>query len=148
MALLIFVGVGLWYRLCPRPAPTIQVRISRLPQSQMPTKSEVLSSAAAHDLPKPEVASLDRKEVLLDKAVQIARIMLESLHDRRAAGPAFQWLVTCSRAPDTDDTERALCAANAKRLAVRFPDEFSREFASVERELPDAVRTFLKSVTP
>lgn len=77
----------------------------------------------------------------------MAQFMFESMHQSGDVEGAFAALTHCVKnLLPKDDAYLALCAANAKRLALQFPQRFQRDFDELFQRLPPKTQTFVSSV--
>lgn len=86
-------------------------------------------------------------KALLNFGSDLGRSMLEAFKSEEAAETVFGNLQKCTENVSAAEPFRAMCAANAKRLTIKFPDRFGQRFAQLERELPANFRSFLEAVT-
>lgn len=104
------------------------------------------SSSIPHEPLAPETSPPAIRQSLLNWATDVAQLMEKSLRDSGAATKTFQWLTSCANTESTHDSFRALCAANAKRLALRYPADFEQDYAALERHMPIRFKEFLNKV--
>lgn len=86
-------------------------------------------------------------KALLNFGSDLGRSMLEAFKSEETAEAVFGNLQKCTENVSAAEPFRAMCAANAKRLTIKFPDRFGQRFAQLERELPANFRSFLEAVT-
>lgn len=85
-------------------------------------------------------------QAVLDFGSDLAVTMLEAFESSSRAEEVFGDLENCALDQAFADPFRALCAANAKRLSLRFPAVLGDRYARAEAGLPEPYRRFLDRV--
>ena len=82
----------------------------------------------------------------LEWATDIAQSMNTAYKDSRKAETTFQEFLQCSMSKEKAGVRRAICAANAKRLALRNPNSFYPKYLKLYEAMPIEYREFLDKV--
>ena len=134
--------------------------------TETPSKAPPVSADASNDTPKTvnkitellstvseELVAKERKQGaeeasqrLHNFALDLAPLVFEGLKNEAAAENLFGPLIDCAREASTAVEARAVCAANAKRIELRYPARFSERFAEVQKNLSPEILRFIDQV--
>lgn len=106
-------------------------------QEQIPSKER--EAALEREFQKTDHAP----QIVLDWSADIGQVMLEALKDEREAEKTFSFLKKCAADKQAALPYKAICAHNAKRLAIKFPQQLEREFSELQHGLPEQITSFL-----
>jgi hypothetical protein len=84
--------------------------------------------------------------VLRQFSAEMAERMSEVWKDSATQEPAFAQLALCARTMSLASPVRALCASNAKRLALNDPAQFQERFKALEKTVAPEIREFLSQI--
>ena len=129
------------------------------PNQKEDTPAEDLATTSAEiseQIPAPQKEENDQLQAEYDRtgkvpkkilnwSTDIARMMVKVGKDPAKAQSTFDWLKNCVSDEKSAESVRALCAANAKKLSVKFP-ALGQQYNQLDRTLSSKIKTFVDQI--